>query len=447
MRSPTDLRPEPGHELYELAAELYPVCRSITGEGLRRTLKRIGELVPLGLYEVPSGTQVLDWTVPAEWNIRDAWIATTDGRRVIDFSASNLHVVSYSRPVRGRVSRQALQAHLHSLPAHPDWIPYRTSYYADTWGFCVTERQRAALQEAEYDVCIDATLEPGHLTYGEVLLSGETSDEVLLSAHVCHPSLANDNLSGIATLVGVIRRLAQRRRRYTYRVLFAPGTIGALTWLAAHEADVHRIRHGLVVSCLGDNGPFTYKRSRRDDAEIDRAVEHVLRHAAPTHSVRRFSPDGYDERQYCSPGFNLPVGRLTRTPNGEYPEYHTSADNLDLISPESLAESVDILTAILEVVDANVTLVNQNPKGEPQLGRRGLYRSLGGIADSSGVEQAIRWVLNLSDGRHTLLDIAERSALPFSLVRTAAGILCDHGLLAAPDQQVGSLPCPTPSSV
>jgi aminopeptidase-like protein len=381
---------------------------------------------------VRTGTPALDWSVPQEWNIRDAWIASLDGRRVIDFQSSNLHVVNYSRPVRARVARDELQAHLHSLPAHPDWIPYRTTYYADTWGFCVTERQRKALQDAEYDVCIDATLEPGSLTYGEVLLTGETTDEVLLSAHVCHPSLANDNLSGIAVLVGVIRALSAKPRRFTYRVLFAPGTIGALTWLATHEHEVGRIRHGLVLSCLGDRGSFTYKQSRRENAEIDAAVAHVLRHASPHHDIRRFSPDGYDERQYCSPGFDLPVGRLTRTPNGEYPEYHTSADNLDLVSAEALAESVSVLSGILDVLEGNDRLVNQSPKGEPQLGRRGLYRSLGGTTDASAVEQAIRWTLNLSDGRHTLLDIADRSGLPFPVIRTAADLLTTHALLAGP---------------
>jgi aminopeptidase-like protein len=425
-------RPGPalGRELYALAEELYPICRSITGDGVRQTLRRIGDIVPLTVHEVPSGTHALDWTVPPEWNIRDAWIASTDGRRVVDFRASNLHVVNYSRPIRARVGREALQAHLHSLPERPDLIPYRTTYYADTWGFCVSERQRETLRDDEYDVCIDATLAPGSLTYGEVVIPGRTSDEFLLSAHVCHPSLANDNLSGIVTLVGAIQHLLQKPCRYTYRVLFAPGTIGALTWLAAHEADVHRIRHGIVVTCLGDSGRFTYKRSRRDDAEIDRAVEHVLRHAHPDFQVRRFSPDGYDERQYCSPGFNLPVGRLTRTPNGEYPEYHTSADNLDLITPEALAESALVLTTILDVVDDNEAFINTNPKGEPQLGRRGLYRSLGGATDSSRIEDAIRWTLNLSDGRHTLLDIAERSELPFDVVRVAANLLADHGLLA-----------------
>lgn len=423
-----------GVGMHALAEELYPICRSITGNGVRQTLQRLATLVPLQIHEVPSGTTVLDWTVPPEWNIRDAWVATTSGERVIDFRAHSLHVVNYSHPIRARVSRDELERHLHSLPSHPDWIPYRTSYYAETWGFCVAHAQRQRLTEPEYDVCIDSTLAPGSLTYGEVVLPGVLADEVLLSAHVCHPSLANDNLSGIAVLAALIQRLQGRSRRYTYRILFAPGTIGAITWLARHETDaVRRIRHGLIVTCLGDRGAFTYKRSRQDRADIDRVVRTVLSERGGDHRERAFAPDGYDERQYCSPGFDLPVGRLTRTPNGEYPEYHTSADNVSLIRPESLAESLDVLDTVLGVLEANQRYVNLSPKGEPQLGRRGLYRSLGGTTDQAEIEQAIRWVLNFSDGTHTLLDIAERSGMAFSHVQAAAALLSRHDLLATSD--------------
>jgi aminopeptidase-like protein len=418
-----------GSALYRLAEELFPICRSITGDGVRQTLRRLGSEVPLTIHEVPSGTPVLDWTVPLEWNIRDAWIATTSGERVVDFRASNLHVVNYSRPIRARVTREELDRHLHSLPDRPEWIPYRTSYYADIWGFCVTQQQRERLTDAEYDVCIESSLTQGSLTFGEVLMRGELPDEVLLSAHVCHPSLANDNLSGLVVLTALIQHLRRRPRRYTYRVLFAPGTIGALTWLALHETQVDRVRHGLVVSCLGDGGPFTYKRSRRGQAEIDRAVTHVLAHTTSSFGDRRFSPDGYDERQYCSPGFNLPVGRLTRTPNGEYPEYHTSADSLELLRPDRLGESARLLIAVTDVLEGNRTYVNLSPKGEPQLGRRGLYRSLGGTTDKALIEDAIRWVLNLSDGEHSLLDIAEDSSLPFAAVRQAAEMLTERELL------------------
>jgi aminopeptidase-like protein len=425
-----------GVGMHALAEELYPICRSITGNGVRQTLQRLATIVPLQIIEVPSGTAVLDWTVPPEWNIRDAWVATTSGERVIDFNAHSLHVVNYSHPIRARVSRDELERHLHSLPNHPEWIPYRTSYYSETWGFCVAHAQRERLTAGEYDVCIDSSLAPGSLTYGEVVLPGELSDEVLLSAHVCHPSLANDNLSGIAVLAALIQRLQGRRRRYTYRILFAPGTIGAIAWLARHETDaVRRIRHGLIVTCLGDRGAFTYKRSRQDRAEIDRVVRAVLSERGGEYRERPFTPDGYDERQYCSPGFDLPVGRLTRTPNGEYPEYHTSADNLSLIRPESLAESVDVLDAVLAALDGNQRYRNLSPKGEPQLGRRGLYRSLGGTTDQAEIEQAIRWMLNFSDGAHSVLDIAERSALRIGALQTAVELLTQHGLLAPVDER------------
>ncbi len=418
-----------GRAQYDLARELYPVCRSITGDGVRQTLRRIADVVPLVVHEIPSGTAVLDWTVPPEWNVREAWIATTGGRRIVDFANSNLHVVGYSRPVRARVTRDELDAHLHSLPDRPDWIPYRTTYYADAWGFCLSHRQRTDLRDAEYDVCIEATVGSGSLTYGECVLPGELSDEVLLSAHVCHPSLANDNLSGIVALAAVLQRLADLPRQYTYRALFAPGTIGAITWLAQHEAELRRVRHGLVLTCLGDAGPFTYKRSRHGAAGIDRTVERVLRASGQRFDVRGFSPDGYDERQYCSPGYDLPVGRLSRTPNGEYPEYHTSADNLDLIRPEALAESSDVLMQIIDALESNEVFVNTCPRGEPQLGRRGLYRTIGGTTDAGELEQAFRWLLNLSDGRHALLDISEQSGLPVTLLRRAAGILLEHQLL------------------
>jgi aminopeptidase-like protein len=425
-----------GAALYRLIEELYPICRSITGDGVRQTLARVRAMIPLEICEVASGTPALDWTVPQEWNIRDAWIATTDGRRIVDFRDHNLHVVNYSRPIRARVSRDELNRHLHSIPDRPSWIPYRTSYYAETWGFCVTHSQRESLTDPEYDVCVDSSLTEGSLTYGEIVLPGQLNDEILLSAHVCHPSLANDNLSGIAVLTAIVQHLQQQpQRRYTYRVLFAPGTIGALTWLARHEQEASRIRHGLVLTCLGDRGQFTYKRSRKDTAEIDRAMAHVLRHSGSTFQERAFSPDGYDERQYCSPGFNLAVGRLTRTPNGEYPEYHTSADNLALVHPDQLLESARLVTAVLALVDGNERYVNLQPKGEPQLGRRGLYSTLGGTTNSGAVEQGIKWVLNFSDGEHSLLDIAERSGLSFSIVRSAADLLSAHDLLGVPPRR------------
>ena len=322
-----------GCEIHQLIGELYPICRSITGDGVRETLRRIGQYIPLTVREVASGSQVFDWTVPKEWNIRDAYVKNSDGERIIDFQKSNLHVMSYSVPVRQTLSLQDLKAHLYTLPDHPDWIPYRTSYYSENWGFCLSHRQFIGLKDDNYEVCIDASLEDGFLTYGEYYLPGETSNEVLFSSHICHPSLCNDNLSGIALAVSVAKRLSMNPRRYSYRFLFAPATIGPVTWLEANEHRTRRIKHGLILACVGDSGKTTYKKSRRGDAEIDRAVAHVLKHSGQDYEIIEFSPWGYDERQFCSPGFNLPIGCLMRTPNGCFPEYHTSADNLEFCAP------------------------------------------------------------------------------------------------------------------
>jgi aminopeptidase-like protein len=419
-----------GEELYKLVAELYPICRSITGNGVRRTLEIIDREIGLEVHEVPSGTRVLDWTVPREWNVRDAWVADAAGRRVIDFQASNLHLVSYSVPVRGTMPLAELRRHLFTLPDHPDWVPYRTSYYAQRWGFCANQRLVDSLPEGDYEVCVDSTLADGHLTYGEHLVEGETEDEVLVSCHICHPSLANDNLSGIAVASGLARRLAEARPRYSYRFLFIPGTIGSITWLAGNQDRLGRIRHGLVLSGIGDPGGFTYKRSRRGDAEIDQVVAHVLGRSGRPHRLVDFSPYGYDERQFCSPGFDLPVGRLSRTEFATYPEYHTSADNLDLVGPVQLQDSLELCLEVVQVLEANRRYLNLFPKGEPQLGRRGLYGQIGGRSDAEERQMAMLWVLNQSDGDHSLLDVAERSGLPFALVAEVAGSLEEAGLLA-----------------
>ena len=408
-----------------LIAELYPICRSITGDGLRQTLEIIRRTVPIEIHAVPSGTPVLDWTVPAEWNVKDAYVAI-GGTRVIDFQQSNLHLMSYSVPVHARMSLAELRPHLHTLPEHPDWIPYRTGYYSPTWGFCLPHRDYLALAEGEYEVVIDSSLEDGHLSYGELYLPGDEkdTDEVLLTTHVCHPSLCNDNLSGIAVLASLAEALSAVRRRLSYRILFIPGTIGAITWLARNRDRVARIRHGLVLAGVGDRGPITYKRSRRGTAEIDRAVQLVLHSAGVEHRIRDFAPYGYDERQFCSPGFDLPVGRFSRSEYGTYPEYHTSADDLSFVSAASLADSHATLLRVLAVLEGNATWVNQSPYGEPQLGRRGLY--------NGDDLMPLLWVLNLSDGRHSLLDIAERADLPFEAVQRAAEALSGAGLLSPP---------------
>jgi aminopeptidase-like protein len=412
-----------GEVIYSLIEEMFPICRSITGDGVRQTLKIIGKHIPLEIHEVPTGTRVFDWTVPREWNIRDAWVKDSHGRRQIDFHESNLHVVNYSAPFKGKLTLAELKLHLFSLPEYPNWIPYKTTYYKETWGFCLSHNQLLSLKEGDYEVCIESTLVDGHLTYGEYLIPGELKDEILISSHVCHPSLANDNLSGVCTATFLAKRLAGQKLKYSYRFLFIPGTIGAITWLYLNKEAVERIRHGLVLTGVGDPGKLIYKKSRRSDAEIDRATIHVLRHSTENHSVEEFSPYGYDERQYCSPGFNLAVGRLGRTPYGTYPEYHTSADNLEFIKAESLSESYAVLVYILGILESNATYTNVTPYCEPQLGKRGIY-------DQIGPNQlAMLWVLNLSDGRHTLLDIAERSGIGFRSIRTAANVLLRFELL------------------
>jgi len=418
-----------GQELYSLIAELYPICRSITGDGVRETLNRLQKHIPLTIHEIPSGTQVFDWTVPNEWNIRDAYVKTSKGARVIDFRSSNLHVVNYSAPVKRRMPRRELTEHLFTLPDHPDWIPYRTSYYRETWGFCLAHTTLLQLQEDEYEVCIDSSLQPGHLTYGELLLKGETADEILLSCHACHPSLCNDNLSGVALATVLAKHLSPLQLRYSYRFLFIPGTIGAITWLWANESSLANIKHGLVVACVGDSGNFTYKKTRRGNADIDRAAIQALTDAGSEFEILDFSPYGYDERQYCSPGFNLPVGSLTRTPHGRFPQYHTSADNLDLVRPQYLAEALGMYLSVLTILENNRTYLNQNQKCEPQLGKRGLYRTAGGGTHNPSEELALLWVLNLSDGCHSLLDISQRSGLTFPSIAAAAMALVQVGLL------------------
>lgn len=418
-----------GKEMYELVRVLYPICRSITGNGVRETLKILQEHIPLSIVEVPTGTKVFDWTVPREWNIKNGYVKTTSGETVVDFKNSNLHVVNYSTPVRKILPLAELKEHLYTIPEHPDWIPYRTSYYKENWGFCLSHNQFMGLKEGEYEVCIDSSLEDGHLSYGEYYLPGAVEDEVLISCHVCHPSLCNDNLSGIAVSTFLAKAMGSTNRRYSYRFLFVPGTIGPITWLALNSGRASRIKQGLVVTGVGDGGPFTYKKSRQGNALIDKIMDHVLRHSGKPYNIIEFFPYGYDERQYCSPGFDLPVGCFMRTPHGQYPEYHTSADNLDFIGPEHLGESFSQCLTGCMILENDRTFLNQNPHCEPQLGKRGLYKPIGGDMDKARRELALLWVLNQSDGRHSLLDIAERSGQPFASIQSAAALLADHGLL------------------
>jgi len=418
-----------GEDMYRMIVELYPICRSITGNGFRQTMRRIQESIPISIQEIPSGTDVFDWTIPKEWNIQDAYVKGPSGKKVIDFQQHNLHIMQYSVPVRLKMPLQELKHHLYSLPDHPEWIPYRTSYYKENWGFCLSQKQLDSLEEGEYEVVIDASLEDGHLTYGEYRIQGESDEEVLLSCHCCHPSLCNDNLSGIALTSRLAEILRGLSLRYSYRFLFIPGAIGSITWLSKNEEVASRIKHGLVVTGVGDLGIFHYKKSRRGDAEIDRVVQYVLKHSGKSYHVRDFSPYGYDERQYCSPGFNLPVGSLTKSQHGSYPQYHTSADNLEFVSAEALAESFRVYLEVIHTLEGNRYYINLNPKCEVRLGKRGLYRTVGGELDQPLNELATLWVLNLSDGGYSLLDIAEKANIPFRVIHEVTEKLLSHGLL------------------
>ena len=425
-----------GAQLHAFAAELYPICRSITGAGVRKTLELINRRIELKWHEVPSGTKVFDWEVPLEWNIEDAWVKDADGRRVVDFQAHNLHILNYSEPVRTSVTLEELRPRLQSLPAHPEWIPYRTSYYRRQWGFCMRHRELATLRPGKYEAVVQGSLAPGSLTYAECVLPGRSKNEVLFFTHICHPSLANDNTSGMAIATALAAWLAAQPRRYSYRVVFAPGTIGSLCWLRRNEQRLGRVRHGLVLGLLADPAPFTYKRSRRGDCEIDRLVEYVTRGVDACTRIMPFEPYGYDERQLCSPGFNLPVGRLTRSVNDGYPQYHSSADDLSLITAAQLEQSLATCQQVVDVLEGNRSYVNLAPKGEPRLGKRGLYGAVGGRSPADR-ERAMLWVLNQSDGGASLLDIAQRSGMGFPVIQAAAADLAQAGLLRA-KREVGA---------
>ena len=410
---------------------LWPLLRSLTGEGVRRSHDILGELLPLERFEIPSGTRVFDWTVPKEWVVREAYVVTPGGGRILDVKENNLHLLNYSVPFRGTLTREALDAHLYSLPEKPDAIPYVTSYYAPRWGFCLEHRRRLDLPEGLYEVVVDTAHIDGSLTLGEAVLPGATQHEVLLSTYTCHPSLANNELSGPLVTAFLYRRLAAlENRRLTYRFVFVPETIGSLCYLSLRGEHLQRwLEAGYVVTCVGDDGPLTYKRSRMGDTLADRAAEHVLARRGEPASFVEFSPArGSDERQYASPGFNLPVGSLTRTMYGNYPEYHTSLDNRDLISFEAMCDTVEVYYQVLATLDKNRTYRRTLPYGEPQLGRHGLFPTLG-TPDKEASLSAMLWLLNFSDGAHDLLTIAKRSGYDVDTLSAAAQRCLEAGLI------------------
>lgn len=423
----------------EIMRRLFPLCRSITGDGLRQTLRILAETVPqMQMIEVPSGTQVFDWTIPREWAIRDAYLADVSGMRIVDFQKSNLHVVGYSVPVDRSMSFDELQQHLHSLPRLPDAIPYRTSYYKENWGFCMTQKQRDLLDpHMTYHAFIDSELFCGSLSIGEARLLGASGHEYLISTYCCHPSLANDNLSGPVVTALLYSELATRKLRHSYRFVFVPETIGAIAYCALYPEEVRGMAGGFVVTSCGGPGPIGIKESFVGDHFVDRAVRLALRDAGITPVIYPFVPDGSDERQYSSPGFRLPVTTISKDKYYEYDYYHTSLDNLDFVSGESLAGSIQLYLNAIEILEDNRIIKSLNPNCEAQLGRRGLYPQTGGALNPTKEERGIiknevdviTWVLFLADGQQDLLSISERSGIPFSHVAAVTRKLEEHGLI------------------
>jgi aminopeptidase-like protein len=425
---------EYGKLMYDLARRLFPLNRSITGNGVRETLTRIAEIIKINIHEVPTGTKVLDWNVPKEWNVLEAWIKDPKGNIIVDFKNCNLHLLNYSTPIHRKLSLNELSNHVYTLPEYPDWIPYRTSYYNENWGFCMAHRQWLNLKDGEYEVFINSSLSNGHLTYGEFEIKGSKEEEILITTHICHPSLANDNVSGIVVATYLAKILSAQKLNHSFRFLFIPGTIGSITWLSRNLDKVNLIKHGLVLSLLGDNGKFHYKKSRRGDAVIDDAMSYLLSTKEIQHEILEYYPYGYDERQFCSPGFNLPVGRLSRSNHGEFPEYHNSGDDMNFINSSNLWESLNVILDLIRILDDNAKYRNLSPYGEPQLGKRGLFKEIGGEQNTKEVHMAYLWLLSSSDGKNSLLDVAQQSSIPFAIIKKCADRLERASLLEMVDR-------------
>jgi aminopeptidase-like protein len=423
-----------GRDMHNCARELFPICRSITGEGVRQTLSRMQKEVPLEIKEVETGTRVFDWHVPLEWNIDRAYIEDAAGNRVVDFADNNLHVVSYSEPVDAVIELRDLESHLHVDTRNSTWIPYRTSYYSRNWGFCLSEQTREAMQPGKYRTRVDASLEQGSMSYGELYIPGRSKYEILLYSHTCHPSLANDNLSGLVVTAWLAKYLLEKPNKFSYRFVWGPGTIGSVTWLARNESKLHRIRHALVCCLLGRPGALHYKRSPSGSCEIDELVNWLLSQRDEASVILDFDPYGYDERQFCSPGIRLPTGRISRLPNDMYPEYHSSADDMNLVKPETLADSLHFMQSLCDELDSSVYYRNSAPKCEPQLGRRGLYGTVGGRGPKDR-QIMMLWLLNQSDGKTSLQRISRRTGFSVRDLNYVARELEDAGLLVNTDAE------------
>lgn len=412
---------------------LWPLNRSLTGNGNRESLKILSEIADIKISEVPSGTNCFDWTVPPEWNVKEAWIKDSKGKIIADFGISNLHLLGYSEKFSGKLNLNELKEHLYSLPEQPEVIPYLTSYYKKRWGFCLSHNQLINLKEDNYEVFIDSeSNNNGSMTIGEGILEGDTDQEILLSTYICHPSMANNELSGPLVTSFIYKKLKEKKnRKYTYRILFLPETIGSIYYLSKHGDKLKKkMVAGFVITCIGDKGNFTYKQSRTGNAIPDRAVELILKQTEKKYIIEKFFPTGSDERQYCSPGFNLPVGSLMRTRYGKYIEYHTSADNKEFISFEAMEESVYKYLEITEAIENNFSYINNLPFCEPQLGKRGLYPTLGSQKDTAEFVNALMWILNLSDGDNDLIEISIRSGISIKTLSKAAEELKKNGLIS-----------------
>ena len=420
-----------GRNMYELAGRLFPICRSITGNGFRQSLEMIREILPeIQVFEIPSGTAVYDWTIPKEWNIRGGWIKNLQGDTIIDFNDCNLHVMGYSVPVHQTISREELLDHIYTQPEQPEWIPYVTSYYKERWGFCMSERQKQALTDAEYEVCIDSTLEDGSLTYGELVLPGETDDEIFFSTYLCHPSMANNELSGPCVQTEIIKYLKSlSHRKYTYRFVFIPETIGSITYLSRNlEVLQQHVKAGFVVSCVGDNRTYSMVSTKYEDTLADRVLNNVLKFHYPDYIRYSFIKRASDERQYGSAGVNLPVCAFCRSKYHEYPEYHTSADNMDLISPEGLSGAYEVLVKVINALENNY-FYQMQCKCEPQLGKRGLYPTVS-QKGTKGDARYMQDFIAYADGRNDLIGISNILDIPVDKLIPIKDQLMEHHLLA-----------------
>jgi aminopeptidase-like protein len=420
-----------GRNMYELAGRLFPICRSITGNGFRRSLEMIREIVPeIQAFEIPSGTSVFDWTVPKEWNIQGGWIKDMQGKTIVDFKDCNLHVMGYSVPVHQTISREELLNHVYTQPEQPEWIPYVTSYYKERWGFCMSERQKQALTDAEYEVCIDSTLEDGYLTYGELILPGDTDDEIFFSTYLCHPSMANNELSGPCVQTELIKYLKSlSHRRYTYRFVFIPETIGSITYLSRNlEVLQQHVKAGFVLSCVGDNRTYSMVSTKYEDTLADRVLNNVLKFHYPDYIRYSFMKRASDERQYGSAGVDLPVCAFCRSKYHEYPEYHTSADNMDLISPEGLSGAYEVMVKVINALENNI-FYQMQCKCEPQLGKRGLYPTVS-QKGTKGDARYMQDFIAYADGRNDLIGISNILDIPVDKLIPIKDQLIKHHLLA-----------------